>query len=332
MSEPSDEPIPSLPSATVSGRDAPITEEMVELEIPFIAIDGSPASVTVDSGSMEEARKTVVLASCCPCMVGGVTSPQRVAELKNLLKRFTFWTVVLQIIMFIVSLCAGGGFASIDENPLIGPTVQGLVDCGAKYTYAIKSGGIHRLFIPVLLHANIFHIIANLWAELVVCMYAEHMLGPVRLGLIFVASGLGGSILSAIISPEAIGVGASGAVMGVMAVLFVNAVFEKETTDPLRLGMIRSLSIAIVITLFMSFAPHVDFAAHIGGLIVGACVGFYYWGAHGIKTLARYPKLQKFFPLIIAGVLALYFVIIVIVLAAGTTAIPLFGEDSQSSS
>jgi len=232
--------------------------------------------------------------------------------------------------MFFVSLCVGGGFASIDENPLFGPSAEALVATGAKYTYAIKSGGIHRLFIPMLLHANIIHLAVNVWAELVVCMYAEQMLGPLRLGLIFIGSGLGATILSCIISPDDIGVGASGAVMGVMAVLFVNAVFEKETTDPLRLSMIRSLSISIVVTLFLGFAPFVDFAAHIGGLIVGACVGFYYWGAHGIKILARYPKLQKFFPFIVAGVLALFFLIIIIVLAAATTGIPLFNESVES--
>jgi len=104
---------------------------------------------------------------------------------------------------------------------------------------------------------------------------------------------------------------------------------EKETTDPLRLGMIRSVSVSIVVTLFMGFAPFVDFASHLGGLIVGVCVGFYYWGAHGIKTLARYPNIQKYFPFIIAGILTLYFVLVIIVLAAGVTAYPLVSESSS---
>jgi len=148
--------------------------------------------------------------------------------------------------------------------------------------------------------------------------------------LIFLASGLGATILSAIMSPDLIGVGASGAVMGVMAVLLVNALFEKETTDPLRLSMIRSLTISMVVMLLLSFAPYVDFAAHLGGLIVGFGIGLYYWGANGIKSLARHPTLQKAFPFIIAGSLTVYFIIIIIVLATGTTADPLFGEDESS--
>jgi len=251
------------------------------------------------------------------------------AELKNLLKRVTFWIVIVQLIMFIVSLACDGGFASLDENPLIGPSALGLVRSGAKYTYAILHGGIHRLILPIVLHGNIFHLFINIWVELVVCMYAEHMLHGVRLGLIFFGSGLGATILSAIISPDDISVGASGAVMGVMTVLLVNAVFEKETTDPLRLSMIRSLTISIIVTLFLSFAPHVDFAAHLGGMFVGFGIGMYYWGANGIKTLARYPMIQKAFPFIIAGILTLYFIIIIIALAVGTTASPLFGESSS---
>ena len=219
--------MPAMPAPVVSAvmPTAPIQEEMVELEIPFIAIDGSPASVTLHSDSMDEARKTVLLTSCCPCCVGGIRSPERVAEMKNLLKRVTFWIVVAQLIMFIVSLGCSGGFASLSDNPLIGPSVEGLVNSGAKYTYAIIHGGIHRLLVPLLLHANIFHLALNIWAELVVCMYAEHTLQAVRLGLIFLGSGLGATILSAIISPDVISVGASGAVMGVMSVLLVNAIF-----------------------------------------------------------------------------------------------------------
>ena len=56
--------------------------------------------------------------------------------------------------------------------------------------------------------------------------------------------------------------------------------------------MIRSLTASMVVMLLLSFAPYVDFASHLGGMIVGFGIGLYYWGAHGIKILARYPQLQ----------------------------------------
>jgi len=311
---------------------APIQEQMVDMQISFIAIDGTPARVHVDSGDMDDARKMMCLASCCPCFVGGIRSPERVAELKNMLKRVTFWIVIAQLIMFIVSLGCSGGFASIKENPLLGPSTLGLVKSGAQYTYAILHGGVHRLLVPVLLHANLFHLALNIWAELVICMYAEYTLQIVRFCIIFVVSGLGSTLLSTVVSPTSISVGASGAVMGVMSVLLINALFEKEKTDPLRLSMIRSLSISIIVMLFLGFAPHVDFASHLGGFIVGSLIGLYYWGAHGIKSLARVPKLQKAFPFIMAGLLAIYFLVVIIVLAVATEAIPLFGEESSASS
>jgi len=140
-----------------------------------VLINAYTASGVLTGTVIHPVTLALPLASCCLCLVGGITSPERVAELKNLLKRVTFWVVVLQLIMFIVSLACGGGFASLDENPLIGPSVAGLVNSGAKYTYAILHGGVHRLVIPVLLHANIFHLLINIWVELVVCMYASSL-------------------------------------------------------------------------------------------------------------------------------------------------------------
>lgn len=116
--------------------------------------------------------------------------------------------------------------------------------------------------------------------------------------------------------------------------------------------MMRNLSVTILVMLLLGFAPQVDFAAHLGGLIVGTLIGLYYWGAHGITPLSRFPKLQfvlfsplpcfsmafhspfffhrKAFPFLMAGVLALFFLICILVLTLATTARPLFGENASS--
>lgn len=230
---PTEEPIPvAYPPATSAGTagvaapvEAPIQEHMADMEVQFVAINGEPASVLVDPTDAYETRKTLCLASCCPCCVGGITSPERMAELRKLFRRVTFWVVVVQLVMFVVSLVVGGGFASLEENQLLGPTTLGLVKSGAKYTYAILHGGVHRLVMPLLLHGGIVHLVFNIWAELVLCMYAEHLWGGVRLFLAFFAAGIGATLFSAILTPDVISVGASGAVMGIMALLLVNVFF-----------------------------------------------------------------------------------------------------------
>ena len=228
---PTEEPIPvAFPTTTgtagvAAPTEAPIHERMADMEVQFVTINGEPASVLVDPTDPHETRKTLCLASCCPCCVGGVTSPERVAELRKLFRRVTFWVVVAQLVMFVVSIAVGGGFAGLEENQLLGPTTQGLVKSGAKYTYAILHGGVHRLVMPLLLHGGIVHLVFNVWAELVLCMYAEYLWGGARLFLAFFAAGIGATLFSAILTPDVISVGASGAVMGIMALLLVNVFF-----------------------------------------------------------------------------------------------------------
>ena len=66
----------------------------------------------------------------------------------------------------------------------------------------------------------------------------------------------------------------------------------KESNDPLRVSMLRNLSVSILVMLLIGFAPEVDFASHLGGLVVGTLIGLYYWGAHGITPLNNVPILQ----------------------------------------
>jgi membrane associated rhomboid family serine protease len=140
--------------------------------------------------------------------------------------------------------------------------------------FAMWPNGVHylhqwyRLITSPFLHASVEHIALNMITLLIVGPPVEAEVGPTRfLGLYLVAA-LGGSVGSYLLSPAAdLGVGASGAIFGVMGAYFILA---------RRRGWDTSTILAlIVINLVLGFAESgIDWRAHLGGLVTGAAVAY----------------------------------------------------------
>lgn len=127
----------------------------------------------------------------------------------------------------------------------------------------------YRAFTAMFLHANFQHIFFNMLALLIVGPAVEVQLGKVRFLTLYLIAGLGGSVGSYLLSPaNELGLGASGAIMGVMGAYVV-------------LGLRRKLPIApvvglIVLNLLIGFTGNIDWRAHLGGLGVGALLALVY--------------------------------------------------------
>lgn len=127
----------------------------------------------------------------------------------------------------------------------------------------------YRVFTAMFMHANFQHIFFNMIALIIVGPPVEVLLGKVRFLALYLLAGLGGSVASYLLSPANIyGLGASGAIMGVMAAYVV-------------IGRRRHLPIApvvalIVLNLLIGFSGSIDWRAHLGGLVVGGLLAFIY--------------------------------------------------------
>ncbi len=127
----------------------------------------------------------------------------------------------------------------------------------------------YRVFTAMFMHANFQHILFNMIALVIVGPPLEVLLGKVRFLALYLIAGLGGSVASYLLSPANIlGLGASGAIMGVMAAYVV-------------IGRRRHLPIApvvalIALNLLIGFTGSIDWRAHLGGLVVGALLAFVY--------------------------------------------------------
>jgi membrane associated rhomboid family serine protease len=138
----------------------------------------------------------------------------------------------------------------------------------------------YRAFTAMWLHADFVHIFFNMIALLIVGPAVEVLLGKVRFVALYLIAGLGGSVGSYILGPHnEYGLGASGAIMGVLAAYVV-------------IGLRRHLPIApvvalIVLNLLIGFSGNIDWRAHLGGLATGAVLAWLYDYAGQQRDLGR---------------------------------------------
>lgn len=140
----------------------------------------------------------------------------------------------------------------------------------------VHGGQYYRAFTAMWLHASFLHIFFNMIALLIVGPAVEVLLGKVRFLSLYLIAGLGGSVGSYLLGPRAeLGLGASGAIMGVLGAYIV-------------IGLRRRLPVApvvglLVLNVLIGFSGSIDWRAHLGGLAVGCVLAALYDYAGGLR-------------------------------------------------
>ncbi|RWW80648.1 hypothetical protein BHE74_00010998 [Ensete ventricosum] len=101
----------------------------------------------------------------------------------------------------------------------------------------------------------------------------EQQFGFVRIGILYLLSGFGGAVLSALLLKNNISVGASGALFGLLGAMLSELIIN-WTIYSNRVAALLTLMVIIVINLGIGLFPHVDNFAHIGGFLSGFLLGF----------------------------------------------------------
>ena len=99
--------------------------------------------------------------------------------------------------MFIISLAISD---HLDNQSFLGVPLKTLCRLGAKDAGSIQEGQVHRLVLPIVLHLGFLHIVNNSVFLLVIGSLFEVIVLPFRFLLIYVVSGIGGNLLSALSS------------------------------------------------------------------------------------------------------------------------------------
>lgn len=187
---------------------------------------------------------------------------------------FTILVTLIDIIMMIWEFVVGRGFAPPKLNPMLGPNGVVLLSMGGKWVPSIIHGGEWwRFFTSIFLHGGLVHIGLNLLSQTKMLWDLEKVHGTFRIAPIYILSGAGGMVLSAVFLPNQVTVGASGAIFGFHGVLLVDLIKNWHHVKGPKMKLLI-VGISIVIAFAMGLLPGIDNFAHGGGLVVGLLAAF----------------------------------------------------------
>jgi membrane associated rhomboid family serine protease len=167
------------------------------------------------------------------------------------------------VLVYVAMAATSGDFVSL-------PTPV-LHAWGGNFAPSVADGEFWRPVTAIFLHAGLIHLGFNMYVLSMIGPFIERLFGPTTYALLYLLSGLSGSLASLAWHPATVGIGASGAIFGLygalLGFLFVRRhVIPPEVLNPLLQNGLYFLGINLV----LGFAiPNVDVAAHLGGAAGG---------------------------------------------------------------
>lgn len=138
---------------------------------------------------------------------------------------------------------------------------------------AARAGEYWRLLTCTLLHGGIVHILFNGVAIFAIGHLVIRITGFSYFIIVFLASGILGSVVSLLFLPDLPSVGASGGIMGLIGFLLIIGIRHMDTIPRnFYKSMLRSIGFVALVGLYSM--DIIDNAAHAGGAIGGIVLGF----------------------------------------------------------
>ena len=175
---------------------------------------------------------------------------------KNKGPYITYFLIAVNIIFYVVPIL----FNQYD-NVILDFCVHGV---------SIRAGQYYRLLTGIFLHGGFLHLFLNCYSLYVLGSQIENFFGKVKFIIVYLFSGLIGSLFSMTFNPSAGSIGASGAIFGLMGALLYFGYYYR-----VYLGNVVKSQILPLILINLSFGfltQGVDNSAHIGGLIGGIII------------------------------------------------------------
>jgi membrane associated rhomboid family serine protease len=195
-------------------------------------------------------------------------------EFGELLRQLTprFWAtpllIGLNLTIFLVMLAKGVHFLS--------PTPESLVRWGADFGPLTISGQWWRLLTATFLHAGIIHLFFNMYVLWDIGSLVERLVGNGEFLVLYLLSGIAGSLLSSAWHPAIVSVGASGAVFGLFGVMLAFLLRHRSSIPGDVLKKLRNSTLAFLgYNVLFGLRPGIDMAAHFGGLFAGFACGWF---------------------------------------------------------
>jgi membrane associated rhomboid family serine protease len=174
----------------------------------------------------------------------------------------TFVLIALNAVAFLAEIANGsGGFYQINGSSIV-------LDYGL-YGHAVNEGELYRLVTSGFLHAGLLHIGFNMFALFFLGRILEPSIGTPRFLAVYFASLFGGAFGALLLSPDALTIGASGAIFGIFGATFVIARGRGFDSVASSIGAILLINLAFSV----GGASHISLGGHLGGLAAGLICG-----------------------------------------------------------
>ena len=175
----------------------------------------------------------------------------------SLLESPTIMLVLANIIVYVYTSILSGNFLKTSMNVMS--------SLGQFNYYVLNYGYYWQLFTSMFVHANLAHLANNMIFLLIFGLRAEELFTEKEYLAIYFISGLFGNILTLLLGPRVISVGASGAIFGVFGACIIY-IYQS----------IIAVAFYSMILFMMSTGAGVNVFAHFGGLVIGLLLGYYF--------------------------------------------------------
>ena len=174
-------------------------------------------------------------------------------------KKTPYITYIIMGICFIMFLITG-----------MGNDTGVLIKYGANLDVLVKNGEYYRLLTSMFLHSGLLHLFFNMYALYIIGPQVESFFGKTKYLIIYLLSGISGSLSSVAFNVNTVSVGASGAIFGLFgALLYFGYNYRGYLGNVIKSQI---LPVVIINLIFGFISTGVDVAGHIGGLIGGIIV------------------------------------------------------------
>lgn len=169
-------------------------------------------------------------------------------------------------VLIIINSVVYAGTAILSMNPLIiNDRILALL--GQWNVRVLSDGWYWQLFTSLFIHANLLHILGNMFFLLIYGVRAEDLFSDWQYLAIYFASGLAGNFLSLLMGPDVVSVGASGAIFGIFG---ASVIYMRKSIG-------QSIAGALIFALYLfifNIGAGVNLLAHFGGLATGLLIGY----------------------------------------------------------
>jgi rhomboid protease GluP len=199
-------------------------------------------------------------------------TPGRILGVIPIPSTATSAVVAVTIALYGISwyMTATSASAQLNGAPAMGGiSGEVLMRLGAKSPY-ILIGQWWRLVTAIFLHAGLLHIGLNLWCLFDLGPQVESLFSTAKFMVFYLVAGVAGFVLSLWWSPFGMSVGASGSILGLIGVLIGASFHHGHLGREYRGQLWRWVIYIFIFGLFFA----VDNAAHLGGLVTGALLGY----------------------------------------------------------